>query len=177
MIKVRFETKELILIALFAAMGLAIKPLVKLFTGIITTPLGIPGGTISGGFYMMWLSLPMAVTKKFGAATLTGLLQGLTVLITGWFGTHGAISLVTYSLPGLIIDFLGTIYKRYDRIDGQMVYCLIANLSGTWLVGLIIMRLPKEPLFIAMILSLFSGLLGGLISYTLYKKLKSYNLL
>ncbi|MFO7660148.1 MAG: ECF transporter S component [Candidatus Cloacimonadaceae bacterium] len=170
----RFPTKDLILIALLAAVGLAVKPVVKTVTHFISTPLGIPGGTLSGGFYMMWLTLAMALTKRFGAATLTGLLQGFVVLITGLFGGHGAISLLTFSLPGVAADFIGYFYKRYEKLDGQILYCILANLTGTWIVGLIIMRLPKAPLYIALGISIISGALGGVLAWLIYRELKKY---
>jgi hypothetical protein len=173
----RFSTRDLILIALLAAIGLAIKPLVKTLIHFVSTPLGIPGGTLAGGFYMMWLTLAIAIVRRFGAAFLTGLIQGLAVLITGWFGSHGAISILTYAFPGLVIDLLALLYRRYDKLDGQVVYCLLANLTGTWLVGLIIMRLPKAPFALALLLSVISGIIGGLLSYTIYQDLKKFKLL
>ena len=142
--RTRFSTRDIILIALMAAMGLAIKPLVKTFTHFISTPLGIPGGALTGGFYMMWLTLPMAITGKFGVATLVGLVQGIVVTITGWGGNLGAISLLAFTLPGIVIDLSALVYKRMNKLDGQFIYCLLANLTGTWIIGVITMRLPKE---------------------------------
>lgn len=173
----RFPTKDLILIALLAALGLAVKPLIKTVTHIVSTPIGIPGGTLAGGFYMMWLTLAMAITKRFGAATLTGLLQGFIVLITGLFGGHGAISLLTFSLPGVTADLIGFLYRRFEKLDGQILYCLLANLTGTWIVGLIIMRLPKAPLYLAMGISVISGTLGGVLSWLIYHELKKYRII
>jgi len=172
--KDRFPTKDLILIALLAALGLAVKPLIKTVTHFVSTPLGIPGGTLAGGFYMMWLTLALAFTKRFGAATLTGLLQGFIVLITGLFGGHGALSLLTFSLPGAAADLMGLFYKRYDKLDGQILYCLLANLTGTWIVGSIIMRLPKAPLYIALGMSVVSGAFGGVLAWLIHRELHRY---
>jgi energy-coupling factor transport system substrate-specific component len=174
--RLKFETKDLILIALMAAMGLAVKPLVKSLTHLISTPLGIPGGTLTGGLYMLWLSLALALVPKTGTATLVGLLQGIVVLVTGWFGSHGAISLITYPLPGLMVDLLALVYLRYNRLDGQIIYCTLANLTGTWIVGLIIMKLPKLPLYLALSMSILSGMVGGVLSYLIYKEIKRYRL-
>jgi len=171
-----FSTQDLIIIALMAAMGLAVKPLVKNFTHLISTPLGMPGGTLTGGLYMMWLTLALALTKKPGTATLVGLLQGFTVLITGLFGSHGALSIMTYALPGVVVDLAGFVYKRYGKMDGQILYCLLANLTGTWLVGLIIMRLPKIPLTFALIFSVISGIFGGVLAWLIYAELKKIRL-
>jgi energy-coupling factor transport system substrate-specific component len=171
-----FSTRDLILIALMAALGLAVKPLVKTFTHVISTPLGIPGGSLTGGLNMLWLTLPLAITRKSGAATLTGLLQGVAVLVTGWFGTHGALSILTYALPGVMADLVSLFYKRFDKVDGQALYCLLANLTGTWLVGWMIMRLPKTPFLIALTLSVISGIAGGVLSYLIHIELKKLRL-
>jgi len=123
---------------------------------------------------MMWLTLAMAITKRFGAATLTGLLQGFVVLVTGLFGGHGALSLLTFSLPGVTADLMGILYRRYEKLDGQILYCLLANLTGTWIVGSIIMRLPKAPLYAALGLSIISGAVGGFLAWLIYLELKRH---
>lgn len=175
--RLHFSTQDLLTIAMLAALGLAVKPLVKVMTHFVATPLGLPGGALGGGFYMMWLSLALALTKRFGAAGLTGLIQGLIVLITGWFGSHGALSLFTYALPGLAIDIVGYVYRRFDKMDGQLLYCVVANLMGTWIVGMIIMRLPKAPFVLAFALSIVSGLVGGALAYFIYRELKAFKLI
>ena len=173
----QFKTKDLLVISLLAAIGLALKPLVKTLTHLISTPLGIPGGTLGGGFSMMWLVLAAAFVPRFGSAALAGLIQGLVVLITGWFGSHGAASLLTYTLPGLVIDLIALVYRRRNRIDGQILYCVLANLVGTYLVGWMIMRLPKAPLYISLSMSIVSGAIGGVLAWLIYKQLKAYKLL
>jgi hypothetical protein len=175
--KYKFTTKDIILIALLAALGLAVKPLVKTFTHFISTPLGIPGGTLGGGFYMMWLTLALALTKRSGAATLVGLVQGFVVLILGLPGSHGALSIFTYALPGVVIDLFALLYRRYEKLDGQILYCVLANLTGTWLVGLIIMRLPKAPFYLALSLSALSGIAGGVLAWLIAKEIRKYHLI
>ena len=48
----RFSVKELILISVMAALGLAVKPVVTPLAHIISTPLMIPGGALAGGLYL-----------------------------------------------------------------------------------------------------------------------------
>jgi hypothetical protein len=48
---------DLVVIAMMASLGVAIKPVVVPLAHIITGPLYIPGGVIAGGFYMMWIVL------------------------------------------------------------------------------------------------------------------------
>ena len=65
----RFSLFDLIIIAMMAALGIAIKPVVVPLAHIITGPLFIPSGAVAGGFYMMWLVLGLGLTGKRGTAT------------------------------------------------------------------------------------------------------------
>lgn len=60
----RFSVRDLILIAAFAAVGIAIKHVVGPFFKMIYSPLGIPGGSFGGGFYLMWVVLAMLSVDK-----------------------------------------------------------------------------------------------------------------
>ena len=100
----RFSTRDLIIIAIMAAIGLSIKPIISPLSKLISTPLMLPGGSFAGGFYMMWMVLALALTGKPGAAMIFGFIQALVVLIMGSYGNHGALSLLTYTLPGILLD-------------------------------------------------------------------------
>jgi len=89
---------------MMAALGIAIKPVIVPLAHIVTGPLFIPGGVVAGGFYMMWLVLGFGLTGKRGTATLIGLIQAFVVLGTGFFGSHGVMSLLTYTVPGIMAD-------------------------------------------------------------------------
>lgn len=59
-----FSIFEIVVIALMATIGIAIKPLISPLIHIITGPLYIPGGAVAGGFYMMWLILGAGLIGK-----------------------------------------------------------------------------------------------------------------
>jgi energy-coupling factor transport system substrate-specific component len=65
----RFSTRDLIVISTLAAIGIAIKPLVGPLFKMISPPLAIPGGSLAGGFYMLWLSLAVFMVGKTGTGT------------------------------------------------------------------------------------------------------------
>src|SRR5690554_7397100 len=100
----RYSVFELVIIALMACLGIAIKPVVVPLAHIITGPLYIPGGVVAGGFYMLWLVLGAGLVGKRGTATLIALVQAIMVVSIGVFGTHGIVSFLTYLLPGVAID-------------------------------------------------------------------------
>ena len=167
-----FSIFEIVIIALMAALGLASKPIVVPLAHMITAPLFIPGGAVAGGFYMMWIVLAAALVNKRGAATLTAFAQSLMIMIMGSFGSHGAISVLTYTLPGLMVDLCFLVFRRQITIPLDFfVAGIIANLSGTYLSNLVFFRLPAIPLTLSLASGALSGGLGGIIAYYISKKI------
>lgn len=166
-----FTVFELMVIGLTAALGLASKPIVVPVTHLITGPLFIPGGAVAGGIYMMWIVLGASLVGKRGAATLIALTQGLIVMLTGSFGTHGVVSLITYGLPGLMVDLVFLVLrKKYIEPTDFFLAGVVANLSGTYLSNLVFFRLPMLPLILSLSTGALSGGLGGLLAYNIYKR-------
>lgn len=168
----RFSLFDLIIIAMMAALGIAIKPVVVPLAHIITGPLFIPSGAVAGGFYMMWLVLGFGLTGKRGTATLVALVQALVVTGTGMVGSHGAMSLFTYTVPGVMAD-LGLL------LIGHRVCCnpcaflagMLANMGGTIMVNLVYFRLPLIPLVLALSVAALSGGLGGILAFQIRQQL------
>lgn len=168
----KFSMFDLVIIALTAALGIAIKPIIVPLVHIITGPLYIPGGAAAGGFYMLWIVLGTGITRKTGTGTLIGFVQALLVIITGAYGTHGAISIVTYTVPGLIVDIGALIMRRrYTSPTFFFVLGLSANVSGTFLSSLAFFRLPLIPMMLSLSAAALSGGFGGLIAYKVVKEL------
>jgi energy-coupling factor transport system substrate-specific component len=139
---------------------------------IITGPLYIPGGAAAGGFYMLWMVLGIGITRKIGTGTLTGFVQALLVIITGVYGTHGAVSIITYTLPGLLVDVgVKLLRDKFLSPAGFFTLGLLANVSGTFLSSIVFFRLPLIPLLLSLSAASLSGGLGGLIAYRIIKEL------
>ncbi len=174
----RFSMFELIIIAMMAALGIATKPVVVPLAHIITGPLYIPGGAVAGGFYMMWIVLGAGIVKKPGTATLIALVQAIMIIVTGFYGTHGILSIATYTLPGLAVDALLLIIRSKGN---NMIDCFLggiaANISGTFLSNIVFFRLPLIPLILSLSSAALSGGLGGIIAYNIIKGFEKYNLM
>ncbi|MFA7573687.1 MAG: ECF transporter S component [Lutispora sp.] len=168
----RFSMFDLVVISLTAALGIGIKPIIVPLVHIITGPLYIPGGAAAGGFYMLWIVLGLGITRKIGTGTLIGLIQALLVIITGVYGTHGAASIVTYTLPGLLVDIGAKLLRgKYINPAGFFILGLLANVSGTFLSSLVFFRLPLIPMLLSLSAASLSGGLGGLIAYKIMRGL------
>ncbi len=173
----KFRTYDLVIIAMMAALGVAVKPLAVALVHIITGPLFIPGGSLAGGFYMMWLVLGAAMVKRPGTATLIGLVQSVMVIVAGVYGTHGIISLLTYTLPGLTIDLLLWLTRQEpDMKMAMFVSGIAANLCGVVLSNAVFFRLPMIPLLLAISAGALSGALGGLLAWLVAERFQKLNI-
>ena len=169
----RFSVRDLILITSLAALGIAVKPLVNPLTKLISTPLGIPGGSLSGGFYMLWLVLAIALVDKRWTGILFGFLQAVLVLLIGMAGKMGAFSLIAYTVPGLLADLLMFLGLRRNRIMTHLLLCALANLAGSLVTALFFFKNPPLIMAVNASLALASGIVGGWLSYGIFSALKT----
>ena len=173
----RFSMFDLVVIAMMASIGVAIKLVVVSLAHIITGPLYIPGGVIAGGFYMMWIVLGAGLVGKLGTATLISVVQAIMVISMGIFGTHGIMSLMTYVLPGLAVDLVLFVSRHRGCCLGCcFVSGIAANIAGTFLVNLVFFRLPLIPLILSLSSAALSGGLGGVIAYSVIKQFRKFNI-
>ncbi len=174
----KFSIYNLIIIAVVSALGIATKPIVVPLVHIITGPLFIPGGAIAGGFYMFWIVLGAGIVKKSGTGTLIGIVQGILVIATGTMGTHGIMSIISYTLPGIVVDivFLFSKNKEYNILH-YVFGCLAANVTGTLISNILFFRLPFVTVILILSAAALSGAIGGLIAYTILRSLEKMNIL
>ena len=169
----RFTVFELMIITLFAAMGIAVKSVITPLTHILTGPLYIPGGVVAGGIYMLFLVLAVALTGKRGAAIFCSFCQGIMVLILGAGGSHGALSVVSYTLTGLSVEIIMLILRH----EGCCLLCcffsgMAANLTGTMIVNVAFFEMPAIPLALSLAVAALSGGFGGALAWEFAKQLK-----
>ena len=172
-----FSIRDITLIAILAALGIAVKIVLTPLIQVASAPLFIPGGSLIGGFYMMWLVIASDMTGKFGAATLMGLVQAALVTLTGLGGSHGILSFVSYTLPGLIVDLWYLLPGRSPGgLPGAFFSCILANICGALSVNLIFFRLPTIPLLLSLASAALSGGLGGVLAWHLLKALRRHGI-
>ncbi|MBW6515003.1 MAG: ECF transporter S component [Candidatus Cloacimonetes bacterium] len=170
----KFSTQDLIIIAIIAALGLAVKPVITPIVHLVSAPLLIPGGSLAGGFYMLWFGLIVVLVPRKGSAILTAFVQGVVTLIIGHFGHHGVMSILIYTAPGVAVEVVALFFRDKSSVIAQTTICAGANLVGSLLVALLIMRLPTIPLAISLTTALISGIGGGIVSYAIIKQLKKH---
>jgi len=160
----KIATVDLVLMALFASLGLATKNVVHPLVATITGPLYIPTGAVAGGVYMMWPVMAFGFVRKVGAASMTSLTQAFISLLLP-FGNFGLLSFVIYLAPGLAIDAF-FLLSRHKACCAAccMVAAAIANVVGTILVGALVLVLPWVVLSFLAVVAAISGCIGGFVA-------------
>lgn len=166
-----FSIYDLIFIAMLSAITIAIKTIIGILVRMITGPLGIPGGALAGGFYMLWLALGLALVDKKGTAFIIALVQSIVLLITGLPGSHGIWTFLTYLTPGIIVEIVFLFKKNNCNILHFIISTALANILGTFGSNLLFFRMDILPLSFTLVAAAFSGCIGGIIGYLVYKKI------
>ncbi len=164
---------DIIMIAMCAGLGIAVKAVIKDLVQIITMPLFIPGGAAAGGIYFLFIVAAAGIVNKPGAATLACIVQAVLAVMTAT--GHGVLSLLTFTLPGILVDLFYLLTRRKINIVTCFFMGMLANTAGTYGSNIIFFRLPFEPLMLTLLLSALSGGLGGLIAFAVIKGLRQLN--
>ncbi len=173
----RYTARDLVFISLMAAAGIAIKPLIVPVVRVVAVPLGLPGGSLVGGIYMMWLILGHAFTSKPWAATLVGVVQAILAWAMGIPGPQGPWMLVMYMAPGLAADLV--LHLNSGSASGTatalspgaaMLAGAAANATGIALMCLIVYRISLSVLVLSMAVGAISGCVGGVLACAIHRR-------
>ena len=173
----KFTSRDLLYIAVMSALGLAIKPVVTPLVHLISAPLMIPGGSLAGGLYLLWLVLLICLVRKSGAALLMGIAQALVMVGLGYFGSHGALSLISYTLPALVLELFWLVFHNPNSPVTHVILCVSANMTGAMVVAWLLMRITLLATLLSLTAAAISGIIGGILSYKIYLELKEYRLI
>jgi energy-coupling factor transport system substrate-specific component len=172
-----FKTDELVIIALFAALGGISSTFIGNIARAIFLPLGIPGsGQIASGLHIIWFVLIyLMVHKKFGAVLLSGFIKGFIELFTG--NSIGIMAILVAVGAGFTFEVTIYLYTRvvqaksYHHV-GIALAAGLASLSNIviQLETFIGRNLPPEIFVLIMIFSFLSGVfLAGYLGIVIFK--------
>ncbi len=163
----------MIFTALCAVLGMVIKPFLSPVFNLLTDFVRIPGGSVTAGVSMLFLVFAAALIRKPGTALLAGLLQGIVSLSTGISAAAGALVLITYSLPGAVIDLV--MMLPGNGRHGLKARCILAGsagvLAGAALTNLLYFHLSLVPFLLFYIFGILSGALGGYLAWLILQRL------
>jgi ABC-type thiamin/hydroxymethylpyrimidine transport system permease subunit len=172
----KIATVDLVLMALFASMGIATKNVLRPLIGTITGPLDVPTGAVTGGFYMMWIVMAYGLVRKVGAASTTSLTQAFISMVMP-YGNFGLLSFVIYLGPGLAVDAF-FLLSRHKACCAPccILASAIANAVGTILVGVLILMLPWVVSSFLAVVAAISGGVGGYIANMILVRVRKIGL-
>ena len=156
-----FNTRELSLIIILSALGGAVSVPIgyigNMIKAIPILPLGTP--QLLSGIHVLWLILAVLLTKKTGAATLTGAIKGLVELTL--FSFHGIQVLFISLIEGIIIELVLYILGKNSQIKIGIASGLSAssNVLIMWL--LVLQNFPLPVITFMWLLSFISGVIVG----------------
>lgn len=169
---------DLILIAMVSALTIAFKTVVGILVRMITGPLGIPGGALAGGLYMLWMPLGIALIGRRGTAFLIALIQSLVLVITSAPGSHGFWTFITYLLPAIAVELVCAVKsKKGVTIYHFIIATVFANIVGTFGSNLLFFRMSFIPLMFTLSAATLSGAVGGILGYSILKTVARTGLL
>jgi hypothetical protein len=129
-------------------------------------------------FNVFFLMLARGAVRKFGAATLAGLLAGLLCMVLG-MGKDGAIQVLRFGLLGLVIDLAATASPKLFRsyIACFIVGALAAGTRGIWLaladlIAGMEFSLMLQHVLISSSMNMLFGAAGGLLVPPIVKRLE-----
>lgn len=172
-----YKVYDLIIIAMLGALGMAFKTIAGILVRMITGPMGIPGGALAGGLYMLWMPLGLAITGKKGTAFLISLVQVVVLLISGAPGSHGIWTFATYLPPAIAVEAVFLIKGKEHNILHFIFAVILANIIGTFGSNLVFFRISALPLIFTLVAAAFSGALGGVVAYFTFQKIEKTGLL
>jgi len=174
----RFGVRDLVLVALLAAVGGVLSTYVGYIGNLINRLFGVPfgAGQLIAGLHVIWPLLARSVIGRFGAGTLTGVTKGLVEFLAG--GTHGVVIVFISFVEGLLID-LGMGISRRSRLGLTMLTGAVASASNVFVFQAIYFSGVSFTFILVMAgLSFVSGaLFGGYLAWDLERMLTASRLL
>ncbi len=180
-----FETSDLVIIALFAALGGLSSSIIANFIRAVFKPLGIPGfGQIFAGLHIIWFVLIyLWVNEKIGAVFVAGIIKGLVELFSG--NTLGIFALLIATGGAIVFEVSVFLLSNFFR-EKRLRHMCIAVSAGLAAVSNIIIQLETflgydhtiEVYVILIVLTFILGsILGGYLGIAIFKIFEQTGLL
>jgi ABC-type thiamin/hydroxymethylpyrimidine transport system permease subunit len=176
--RVRFDLRDLVLIALLSAVGGVLSTYIGYLGNLINRLFGVPfgAGQLIAGVHILWPLLARVIIRKFGSGTMTGLIKGLVEFLSG--GTHGLVIVLVSVIEGLFID-VGMSMSSRRSLGVMMLSGAVASATNVFIFQAIYFANIPLPLLLGMAgLALVSGaFFGGYLAWDLHDLLRASNLI
>lgn len=168
--KKKIPTVHLTYLAICIVMGLMAKRIVSPVTNMLTDFIRIPGGSAATAFSIMFLAVGCSAVNYYLAGTCSGFVQGIIALILGMSGYQGLLAIITYTIPGVVIDLIRRILKRID-LTYFVVCCCMANTLCACISNLLVFHLRSIALLLWLLIAASFGTGAGIVGNFIYIKI------
>lgn len=168
--KNRIQLRQLVFLAICIALSLVTKRVISPLTNLLTDFIRIPGGGAATAFSLMFLVIGTCQLGWSWAGSAAGFVQSLIAMSLGMSAYQGLFAILTYTLPGVIMDLLRRFYPRRDT-SFFLLCCAAANTAGALLTDLLVFRLEGIAFALWMLIACAMGLLAGAFGDILYRRI------
>ena len=168
--KNKIPLRHLVFLAICIALSLVTKKVISPVTNLLTDFLRIPGGGAAAAFSLMFLVVGTSRLPWIWAGTAAGFVQSLMAMALGMSAYQGAFAVLTYTLPGVILDLFRRFYPRRDQ-SYFLLSCAAANTAGAGLTNLLVFRLEGIAFALWMLIACSVGLLAGFLGDILFRRI------
>lgn len=164
--------RQLTFLAICIALSLVTKRIVSPVTNILTDFIRIPGGGAATAFSIMFLLVGCSAMSWRWAGSYAGFVQSLIALSLGMSSYQGLFALLTYTVPGIVIDLFRMLYPKKDNSYFALA-CAAANTAGALLSNLLVFKLQELAFLLWMLVACSFGLGGGMLGSALFSRIKN----
>lgn len=169
--KMKVSVRHLTFLAICVALSLVTKRVISPITNLLTDFLRIPGGGAATAFSLMFLAIGTGRMHWSWATAAAGFVQSLIAMALGMSAYQGAFAVLTYTLPGVVIDLLRRFWPNRNTTYFTLA-CGAANTAGALLTNLLIFRLEGTAFLLWMLIACAIGLLGGFLGGLLFHRIE-----
>lgn len=158
--KQKISLRQLTFLAICIAMSLVSKRLISPITNILTDFIRIPGGGAATSFSLMFLVIGTCAIPWSFAGTAAGFIQSLIALSLGMSSYQGFFALITYTVPGIVIDLIRMILPNRDA-SFFVISCGLANTAGALITNSLVFHLESVAFALWMLIATLFGCGAG----------------
>lgn len=168
--KQKVPLRHLTFLAICIALSLVTKRVISPVTNLLTDLIRIPGGGAATAFSLMFLLVGTSGLEWCWATTAAAFVQSLIALSMGMSAYQGLFAVLTYSLPGLVIDLFRMICPLRDKTYFSLA-CAAANTAGALLTNILVFHLEGIAFLLWMLVAASVGMMGGLMGELLFQRI------
>ena len=168
--KQKVSLRHLTFLGICVALSLVTKRVISPITNLLTDLIRIPGGGAATAFSLMFLLVGTGGMEWRWATTAAAFVQSLIALSLGFSANQGLFAVLTYSVPGLVIDLFRVIFPVRDKTYFSLA-CATANTAGALLTNILVFRLEGIAFLLWILVAGSMGVFGGLLGELLFKRI------